>query len=49
MYISDARQFLDDKVNRIVDSASRFSAQGGRWRPDAELAQRIGDAALGRA
>lgn len=34
--------------DRILDAASRFIAQGGRWRPQADLAQRIDDAALGR-
>ena len=34
--------------DRILDAASRFIAQGGRWRPQAGLAQRIDDAALGR-
>ena len=34
--------------DRILDAASRFIAQGGRWRPQAVLAQRIDDAALGR-
>ena len=32
----------------ILDATSRFVAQGGLWRPPAELAQRIDDAALGR-
>jgi hypothetical protein len=34
--------------DRILDAASRFIAQGGRWRPQAGLAQRIDGAALGR-
>lgn len=34
--------------DRILDAASRFIAQGGRWQPQADLAQRIDDAALGR-
>ena len=34
--------------DRILDATSRFVAQGGLWRPPAELAQRIDDAALGR-
>jgi len=34
--------------DRILDAASRFIAQGGRWRPKADLAQLIDDAALGR-
>jgi hypothetical protein len=34
--------------DRILDAASRFIAQGGRWQPQAVLAQRIDDAALGR-
>ena len=35
--------------NRVLDAASRFIAQGGRWRPSVALAQHIDDAALGRA
>ena len=34
---------------RVLDAASRFIAQGGRWRPSSELAQHIDDTALGRA
>jgi len=34
---------------RVLDAASRFIAQGGRWRPSSELAQQIDDTALGRA
>ena len=34
---------------RVLDAASRFIAQGGQWRPSSELAQRIDNAALGRA
>jgi len=34
--------------DRILDATWRFVAQGGLWRPPAELAQRIDDAALGR-
>lgn len=33
----------------VLDAASRFIAQGGRWRPSNDLARRIDDAALGRA
>jgi hypothetical protein len=33
----------------VLDAASRFIAQGGRWRPSNDLAQRIDDAALGKA
>ena len=33
--------------DRVLDAASRFIAQGGRWRPSDELAQRIDDATLG--
>jgi hypothetical protein len=33
---------------RVLDAASRFIAQGGRWRPSNKLAQHIDDAALGR-
>jgi hypothetical protein len=33
----------------VVDAASRFIAQGGRWRPSSQLAQHIDDTALGRA
>jgi hypothetical protein len=32
----------------VVDAASRFVAQGGRWVPSKTLARRIEDAALGR-
>ena len=35
--------------DRVLDVASRFIAQGGRWRPSSELAQNIDDTALGRA
>jgi hypothetical protein len=35
--------------DRVLDAASRFIAQGGRWRPSNEMAQHIDDAALGRA
>ena len=35
--------------DRVLDAASRFIAQGGRWRPSVELAQLIDDAALRRA
>jgi hypothetical protein len=34
---------------RVLDAASRFIAQGGRWRPSNQLAQQIDDTALGRA
>jgi hypothetical protein len=34
--------------DRILDAASRSIAQGGRWRPKADLAQLIDEAALGR-
>lgn len=33
--------------DRVLDAASRFIAQGGRWRPSSELARHIDDAALG--
>jgi hypothetical protein len=33
--------------DRVLDAASRFIAQGGRWRPSNELAQHIDDTALG--
>lgn len=33
----------------VVDAASRFVAQGGRWVPSRTLARRIDEAALGRA
>ena len=33
----------------VLDAASRFIAQGGRWRPSSQLAQHIDDTALGRA
>jgi hypothetical protein len=33
---------------KIVDAASRFVAQGGRWTPSKTLARAIEDAALGR-
>ena len=35
--------------DRVLDAASRFIAQGGRWRPSSELAQHIDDVALGPA
>ncbi|MCY7300925.1 MAG: hypothetical protein LH616_17165, partial [Ilumatobacteraceae bacterium] len=35
--------------DRVLNAASRFIAQGGRWRPSRELAQYIDDTALGRA
>ena len=35
--------------DRVLDAASRFVAQGGQWRPSNDLAQRIDDAALGKA
>ena len=34
--------------DRILDAASRSIAQGGRWRPKADLAQLIDEAVLGR-
>ena len=34
---------------RVLDAASRFIAQGGRWRPSSEFARHIDDTALGRA
>jgi hypothetical protein len=39
--------FGDD--DRVLDTASRFVAQGGQWRPSNDLAQRIDDMALGKA
>ena len=33
----------------VVDAASRFAARGGSWAPSKTLAQRIEQAALGRA
>ena len=33
----------------VNEAASRFIAQGGRWRPSNDLARRIDDAALARA
>ena len=33
--------------HRVLDAASRFIAQGGRWTPSRELVQHIDDAALG--
>jgi len=35
--------------DHVLDAASRFIAQGGQWRPSNDLAQRIDDAALGKA
>jgi hypothetical protein len=35
--------------DRVHDAASRFIAQGGQWRPPNDLAQRIDEAALGKA
>jgi hypothetical protein len=40
---------VPNEDDRILGAASRFLAQGGRWQPQADLAQRIDDAALGRA
>jgi hypothetical protein len=37
-----------DRNTDVVDSASRFIAQGGRWTPSPTLARAIDDAALGR-
>jgi hypothetical protein len=33
----------------ILDAASRFIAQGGKWRPQAALARKLDDSALGNA
>jgi hypothetical protein len=33
----------------LVDATSQFVAQGGRWRPTAQLARAIDEAAMGRA
>jgi hypothetical protein len=33
--------------SEVIDASSRFIAQGGRWQPSQELAQRIVQAALG--
>jgi len=33
----------------ILDAASRFIAQGGKWRPQAALAQQLDDSAIGNA
>ena len=33
--------------DRVLDAASRFIAQGGRWTPSRELVHHIDDAALG--
>jgi len=35
--------------DHVLDAASRFIAQGGRWRPSNDLARRIDDAALEKA
>jgi len=35
--------------DRVLDAASRFIAQGGRWRPSSELVRYIDDTALGHA
>jgi hypothetical protein len=35
--------------NSIVDAASRFIAQGAKWRPQAALAQQLDDSALGNS
>ena len=34
--------------DRVLDVASRFVAQGGRWRTSSDLAQHIDDTALGQ-
>jgi hypothetical protein len=33
---------------KVLDAATRFIAQGGRWRPSASLARTINEAALGQ-
>jgi hypothetical protein len=33
---------------KVLDAATRFIAQGGRWRPSASLARTINDVALGQ-
>jgi hypothetical protein len=35
--------------NRVLEAASLFIAQGGRWRPSNQLARHTDDTALGRA
>jgi hypothetical protein len=37
-----------ERAPTIVDAASRFVSQGGRWTPSSILARRIDQAALGR-
>ena len=37
-----------DRNSVVVDAASRFTAQGGRWAPSKSQARAIDDAALGR-
>jgi hypothetical protein len=39
----------DGSAATVVDAASRFVAQGGRWTPSGTLARLPDDAALGRA
>jgi hypothetical protein len=39
----------DGSAATVVDAASRFVAQGGRWTPSGTLARLLDDAALGRA
>ena len=37
-----------DTQTNVVDAATRFVAQGGRWTPSRALARRLDEAALGR-
>ena len=37
-----------NRKDAVIDASPRFIAQGGKWRPDAAMAQRLDQAALGR-
>ena len=39
----------DDDEDSIIEAASRFIAQGAKWRPQAALAQQLDDSALGNS
>lgn len=43
-----SESFSSHGAGGVVDAASRFTARGGTWQPDAPLRRRIEDAALGR-
>jgi hypothetical protein len=45
---SDRSDFNVDADTAVIDSSSRFAAQGGQWVPSTTLVRAIHDAALGR-